>query len=96
MATVTDFLTAYPEFSAAVTESPGLIEQHLVDATANTNAVTMDDKAEEAIKLRCAITLMESPWARALRLEDPKANARREQRLRNMQETQTALLRIFI
>jgi hypothetical protein len=95
MATVAEFLVSYPEFSAAETEAPGLIAQKLTDATARTNATVMGGVAEQAIKLRAAIELMRSPWARALRLESPDAITTWQDALRDMQVSATSCMRIF-
>lgn len=95
MATVNTFLASYPEFAQAETESPGLIQTKLNEATSETNATVMGVRTERAILVKAAILLLRSPWARSLRLENQDMLTAWERELREMQCAATVGLRVF-
>lgn len=95
MATVSTFLASYPEFAGAETDAPGLIQTKLDAAARATNGAIMGDVTDDVIELRTAIALMRSPWARALRLEQPDQLKMWQDQIDAHETARTSCIRIF-
>ncbi len=90
-----DFVARFPEFDLPVQYQP-LVEAKLAEAARSTNADVFPTlaQAEDAVMLKAAVLLSESPYAREMRLSDV-SGARYEYALFRKQRAAVMGRRVF-
>lgn len=100
MATVparADFIARFAEFGEIPSEYTGLVDTVLAEAARATNADVYPDaaQAQDAVFLKAAVLLSQSPFARKMRLLGEEQTARYEFELYKKQRAATMGLRCF-
>lgn len=91
---IASFLESYPEFTNA---GEKLLRAKLAEASMRTNVSVFGTpgQATAALMLRTCILLYKSPWARALRQENPDQIGEWSKELRGLQRGATFGQRVF-